>query len=71
SLLNDPPYNLGFHMLLENHYHWHVEVYPRLTIWAGLEKSTGVFINTVPPEDAAESLKESFKMEESMLKSNE
>jgi len=71
SLLNDPPYNLGFHMLLENHYHWHVEVYPRLTIWAGLEKSTGVFINTVPPEDAAESLKESFKMEKSMLKSNE
>ncbi len=64
SLLNDPPYNLGFHMLLENHYHWHVEVYPRLTIWAGLEKSAGMFINTVPPEDAAESLKGIFKLEE-------
>ncbi|MBS7610753.1 DUF4921 family protein [Candidatus Bathyarchaeota archaeon] len=71
SLLNDPPYNLGFHMLLENHYHWHVEVYPRLTIWAGLEKSTGMFINTVSPEDAAESLKESFKSEENMFKKSE
>lgn len=68
NLLNDPPYNLGFHMLLENHYHWHVEVYPSLTIWAGLEKSTGVFINTVPPEDAAESLKKSFKLEEIALR---
>jgi UDPglucose--hexose-1-phosphate uridylyltransferase len=61
SLLNDPPYNFGFHMALEetanSHYHWHVEVYPKLAIWAGFEKSTGMYINTVSPEAAAESLR--------------
>ncbi|MEM2272889.1 MAG: DUF4921 family protein [Candidatus Bathyarchaeia archaeon] len=63
NLLNDPPYNLGFHMMLEEHYHWHVEVYPRLSIWAGFEKSTGVYINVVPPEEAAKYLRESFDLE--------
>jgi UDPglucose--hexose-1-phosphate uridylyltransferase len=55
-------------MLSESHYHWHVEVYPKLAIWAGFEKSTGIFINTVAPEDAAERLKESFKLEEGTLR---
>jgi UDPglucose--hexose-1-phosphate uridylyltransferase len=61
SLLNDPPYNFGFHIALEEaakpHYHWHLEVYPKLAIWAGFEKSTGMYINTVSPETAAESLR--------------
>jgi UDPglucose--hexose-1-phosphate uridylyltransferase len=61
TLVNDPPYNYGFHMALNkeahNHYHWHLEVYPRLAIWAGFEKSTGVYINTMTPETAAESLR--------------
>ncbi|MDW8041112.1 MAG: galactose-1-phosphate uridylyltransferase [Nitrososphaerota archaeon] len=61
NLLNDPPYNFGFHISLDeetrNHYHWHLEVYPKLAIWAGFEKSTGVYINTVSPENAAESLR--------------
>jgi UDPglucose--hexose-1-phosphate uridylyltransferase len=61
TLVNDPPYNYGFHMALNktahDHYHWHLEVYPRLAIWAGFEKSTGVYINTMTPETAAESLR--------------
>ncbi|UCE96047.1 MAG: galactose-1-phosphate uridylyltransferase [Candidatus Bathyarchaeota archaeon] len=61
SLLNDPPYNYGFHLSpneeTDKHYHWHLEVYPKLTIWAGFEKSTGIYINVVPPEDAARSMK--------------
>jgi UDPglucose--hexose-1-phosphate uridylyltransferase len=61
SLLNDPPYNFGFHMALKetanSHYHWHLEVYPKLAIWAGFEKSTGIYINTVSPEASAESLR--------------
>ncbi|MBX5321350.1 MAG: galactose-1-phosphate uridylyltransferase [Candidatus Bathyarchaeota archaeon] len=61
TLLNDPPYNFGFHIALgktaSQHYHWHLEVYPKLAIWAGFEKSTGVYINTVTPETAAESLR--------------
>ncbi|MGB9960402.1 MAG: galactose-1-phosphate uridylyltransferase [Candidatus Bathyarchaeales archaeon] len=64
SLLNDPPYNFGFHIALnkdaEPYYHWHLEVYPKLAVWAGFEKSTGVYINTVSPEAAAESLKKAI-----------
>jgi len=64
NLLNDPPYNFGFHISLNEktrqHYHWHLEVYPKLAVWAGFEKSTGVYINTVPPEDAAESLRKTI-----------
>jgi len=60
-LVNDPPYNYGFHLATDretsNCYHWHLEVYPKLSIWAGFEKSTGVYINTVTPETAAESLR--------------
>jgi UDPglucose--hexose-1-phosphate uridylyltransferase len=61
KLVNDPPYNFGFHLAINKdaskHYHWHLEVYPRLAIWAGFEKSTGMYINTVTPEVAAESLR--------------
>jgi len=60
-LVNDPPYNFGFHLAMNkeacDYYHWHLEVYPRLAIWAGFEKSTGVYINTMTPETAAESLR--------------
>ncbi len=67
SLLNDPSYNFGFHMVPTeeplNYYHWHIEVYPRLAIWAGFEKSTGMFINVMPPEDAAASIKKSVQAE--------
>jgi len=71
SLLKDPPYNFGFHIALSKEasdfYHWHLEVYPKLTIWAGFEKNTGMFINVVPPEDAAESLREAIQKEEKGL----
>lgn len=67
-LLNDPSYNLGFHMIPERHYHWHIEVYPCLSTWAGFEKSTGAYINIVSPEEAAESLREPFREEEKSIK---
>jgi len=61
SLLNDPPYNFGFHTIIDedvkDYYHWHLEVYPKLSTWAGFEKSTGIFINTISPEDAAKELR--------------
>jgi len=64
DLVNDPPYNYGFHLSTdreaENCYHWHLEVYPRLSIWAGFEKSTGMYINTVTPETAAAELKKAI-----------
>jgi UDPglucose--hexose-1-phosphate uridylyltransferase len=70
TLLDDPPYNFGFHQITDGAcdcYHWHLEVYPRLSIWAGFEKSTGMYINVVSPEDAAQSLKEAFAAEEKKL----
>ncbi len=62
KLVNDPPYNYGFHQTLtqDGSYHWHLEVYPKLATWAGFEKSTGIYINTVTPEAAAESLKKTL-----------
>lgn len=64
KILGDPPYNFGFHLAInENshrYYHWHLEIYPKLSIWAGFEKSTGTYINTVAPEVAAESLREAI-----------
>jgi UDPglucose--hexose-1-phosphate uridylyltransferase len=35
------------------HFHWHLEIVPRLTKQAGFEWGAGMFINPVPPEDAA------------------
>jgi UDPglucose--hexose-1-phosphate uridylyltransferase len=64
NLVNDPPYNYGIHLSINKQardcYHWHLEVYPKLAIWAGFEKSTGVYINTIPPETAAAELKKAI-----------
>jgi UDPglucose--hexose-1-phosphate uridylyltransferase len=40
------------------HYHWHIEIIPRLTKTAGFEWGTGFYINPVPPEEAAAFLRE-------------
>ncbi len=40
------------------HFHWHVDVAPRLSIKASFEFATGVDINTYPPERAAADLRE-------------
>jgi len=66
-LLQDPPYNLGFHLAPSSircrHYHWHIEVYPKLGSMGGFELSTGMYINTMPPERAAEALREAISQE--------
>ncbi len=65
TVVNDPPYNYGFHLSTDsedqNSYHWHLEVYPKLSTWAGFELTTGMYINTVTPETAAESLRKALK----------
>jgi UDPglucose--hexose-1-phosphate uridylyltransferase len=61
--LSQPPaYNLILHTspfdsLPIEHYHWHIEVIPRLTLAAGFEWSSGCFINPVSPESAAATLR--------------
>lgn len=61
DVLHDPPYSYGFHTVLNkknSFFHWHLEVYPKLSIQAGFEKSTEIYINVTPPEVAAKSLRE-------------
>ena len=38
-------------------YHWYVEVIPRIAFVAGFEIGTGLFVNTVPPDTAADRLR--------------
>ena len=35
---------------------WRIVLLPRLTILAGLELGAGIFVNTLPPEEAAQRL---------------
>lgn len=60
ELLDDPPYNLWLHSAPcggeHPYYHWHLELIPRLTVTAGFEMASGLFINPVPPEEAARRL---------------
>jgi len=58
KLLEDPPYNYAFVQSLHEPLHMHIRVYPKLGIEAGFELNTGVNINSVPPEEAAKSLRE-------------
>ncbi|OGI39855.1 MAG: galactose-1-phosphate uridylyltransferase [Candidatus Muproteobacteria bacterium RBG_16_62_13] len=38
-------------------YHWHIEICPRTSIPSGFELGSGLFVNTVAPEIAAEQLR--------------
>ena len=33
--------------------HWHLEVVPRLTVFAGLELGAEIYVNVIEPESAA------------------
>ncbi|MBI4051515.1 MAG: galactose-1-phosphate uridylyltransferase [Elusimicrobia bacterium] len=60
-VLQNPPYNYIIHTspLREvelPHYHWHIEIMPKLTHVAGFEWGTGFYINPTPPELAAKYL---------------
>jgi UDPglucose--hexose-1-phosphate uridylyltransferase len=37
--------------------HWHLELLPRLTVFAGLELGAGIYVNTLAPEEAAKRLR--------------
>jgi UDPglucose--hexose-1-phosphate uridylyltransferase len=52
-LLHSQPFDTSRY----DYYHWHIELFPRITKVAGFEWSTGVFINTTPPETAADELR--------------
>jgi UDPglucose--hexose-1-phosphate uridylyltransferase len=61
--LNHPDYNIMLHTaplrdISEDYYHWHLEILPKLTIPAGFELGTGMYINISRPEDCATFLHE-------------
>lgn len=58
KVLEHPPYNLVLHTAPVQegampHYHWHIELIPKLTRVAGFEWGSGIYINPTPPEEAA------------------
>ncbi|MBI1838903.1 MAG: DUF4931 domain-containing protein [Candidatus Colwellbacteria bacterium] len=61
--LKDPDYNFFIHTApVKNkqefrHYHWHVEIQPKITLAAGFELGTGMEINVVDPDEAARIIK--------------
>jgi len=65
--LSDPALNFYLHTLpspqfkhvynSDLSYHWHLTIFPRLTIWAGFEYATGIPVNPMPPEEAAKFLR--------------
>jgi UDPglucose--hexose-1-phosphate uridylyltransferase len=61
DVLDGPPYNLVLHTAplrerVDETYHWHWELHPRLREIAGLELGTGLPVNPVSPEDAVDEL---------------
>lgn len=73
GLLGDPPYNLVLHTApsphprpshpeywstIEQDFHWHLEIVPRVTRIAGFEWGSGYTVNPTPPEEAALYLKQ-------------
>ncbi|MCB4755634.1 MAG: galactose-1-phosphate uridylyltransferase [Elusimicrobia bacterium] len=62
-VLDKPPFNMILHNAPlktnhVNHFHWYLEIIPKLTRLAGFEQGTGFYINPTPPEEAAKLLRE-------------
>jgi UDPglucose--hexose-1-phosphate uridylyltransferase len=57
----DVPYNVVVHSAPPPTptpgFHWYVEILPRLSVFAGFEMGTGLFVNIVAPEVAASRLR--------------
>jgi UDPglucose--hexose-1-phosphate uridylyltransferase len=63
AVLEKPAYNFVLHTAPVQdgplqHYHWHIEILPKLTRVAGFELGTGVFVNPTAPEEAAQFLRD-------------
>lgn len=65
--LSDPPLNFYIHNMPSRHrqqsaheekaFHWHLTIFPRITIWAGFEFATGIPVNPIAPEVSTKFLK--------------
>ena len=60
EVVGDVSYNLVLRTAPHHYsgaFHWHVNILPKLHTTAGFERGTGVLINIVPPESAAEQMR--------------
>ncbi|MEW6584740.1 MAG: galactose-1-phosphate uridylyltransferase [Nitrospirota bacterium] len=62
-ILDFPPYNFVVHTSpfgdeINDYYHWHIEIVPKLTKIAGFEWGSGFYINPTPPEESAKFMRE-------------
>jgi len=60
--LKDPAYNFYIHTAPcddgnYDQYHWHLNILPKTSVWAGFELGVGIEISTIEPEKAAEFLR--------------
>ena len=60
--LKDPAYNFYIHTAPcdkqgYERYHWHLNILPKTSVWAGFELGAGIEISTIEPEKAAEFLR--------------
>lgn len=65
--LNDPDFNYAIYTAPaededDPYYDWHIRIVPRLTIPAGFEMGSGIYINTALPEHTAEFMRTHGKM---------
>ena len=63
KVLDTPPYNFFLHISpfkeeINDYYHWHIEILPKLTRMAGFEWGSGFYINPTLPEEAATFMRE-------------
>ncbi len=63
KVLNIPPYNFMVHTAplrdqVDDYYHWHLEIIPKLTKVAGFEWGSGFYLNPTSPEEAAKFLRD-------------
>jgi UDPglucose--hexose-1-phosphate uridylyltransferase len=63
KVLNIPPYNYIIHTSplrsqVNEFYHWHLEIMPKLVRIAGFEGGSGFYINPTSPEESAKFLRE-------------
>jgi UDPglucose--hexose-1-phosphate uridylyltransferase len=63
--IHDPPYNFIIHTTplngngdIQNYYHWHIELMPKLSKIAGFEWGSGFYINPTSPETASRYLRD-------------
>jgi len=56
--LKNPDYNMFIHTAPPKerhaeHYHWHLEILPRIATWGGLELGAGIDVVKISPEETA------------------